>query len=764
MVRKDLLRRLSKSFVTAALMAHSTLRAGTAADLETPPQSAQQVIDLQHGWGVMQDVHDFGEQLRIFRRDWNPTLVGPAISEWQPIDRLIHLQLLFAKQTYFGRELRYFNQAPWYYRLEFATPERAGEATLRFEGVDYYAKVWLNDQPLGEHEGYSDPFEFEVGSLLSTDKPNLLVVKVSSPWDQQIAPGQEGKRAFSAIRQMIKGTYEHADTFVQRDVNPVGIWRPVRLILHNGLHAAEAPAITSELLANATQAKVTIRWPIALNQGQRDAEFRVRIREDGGGSLVAQSTSKVTLQTGTTPLDAQVAINSPRLWHTWDRGGAALYRAELEIRERSQTTVSSQVTFGIRTVELRRSSEETRFYLNGQPIFLRGATYWPDLYVSASDRGRYERDVANAVRAGLNALRIHVHVENPELYEICDRLGVALIQDSDLNWMFPNDEAFTERAVKVFGQMVKKLRNHPSIIAWICINEASSSQGRTRQEIRPGPQLVAEAHRLDPSRPTIKNSRDRTDLESGDGHDYRGSLEGGHYTDIFGSKEKLSTEFGADAPPGAERLQRIPRLAERLKDLLPHLAEIHDYQYWLLKYYIEHYRIQKYEPCSGYFGFMWIDFCPQSFYGIYDYWGFPKNEGIGGGLRAYAESSAPIGIFMEYKDRPVALHVVNDLLTDQGECRAEWRVTSDSGEVVATGAENVRLGPDSHVRVSDLSFPVSKGTPCYVSLILYGPHGQELTRNFYRNPFSLQPRPKGYPERMDNELGMRLWWAGLSRE
>jgi Mannosidase Ig/CBM-like domain len=119
---------------------------------------------------------------------------------------------------------------------------------------------------------------------------------------------------------------------------------------------------------------------------------------------------------------------------------------------------------------------------------------------------------------------------------------------------------------------------------------------------------------------------------------------------------------------------------------------------------------------------------------------------------------------MEYKDRPVALHVVNDLLTNQGECRAEWRVTSDSGEVVAAGVEKVRLGPDSHVRVSDLSFSVSKGTPCFVSMVLYGRNGQELARNFYRNPFSLQPRPKGYPERMDNELGMRLWWAGLSSE
>jgi beta-mannosidase len=141
---------------------------------------------------------------------------------------------------------------------------------------------------------------------------------------------------------------------------------------------------------------------------------------------------------------------------------------------------------------------------------------------------------------------------------------------------------------------------------------------------------------LDPNRPAIKNSQSRDDPESGDGHDYRGSLSRGRYTDIFDSKEKLSTEFGVDAPPSADSARLVPRIAERLKEVLPRVAELHDYQYRLIKYYVEHYRIQKYTPNSGYFLFMWIDFCPQSFYGIYDYWGRPKAEGIGGGLRALA--------------------------------------------------------------------------------------------------------------------------------
>ena len=715
------------------------------------------VVDLSHGWRVLQDVNDVGEKVGLYRRDWSSIRVGPSVSDWQPIPRLAHLQLLFAPQPYFGRELRYFNQAPWWYRLDFATPPGTTKATLRFEGVDYYAKVWLNEKFLGEHEGYSEPFEFEVGPLLSEDRPNLLIVKVASPWDNQVALGNEQRRLWDVIRHMIKGTYEHADTFIQRDVNPIGIWRPVHLILHAALRTAGDPTITSMVSANASRANVAISWPVALDDGSQEVQFTARIRSEPTGFEVARTSKMVRLAAGTTELAADLTVDSPKLWSTWDRGGPSLYRLDLEVRAAGETQLASSTAFGIRTVELRRTASETRFLLNGKPIYLRGATYWPDLYLSTVDRARYERDLDAAVRAGMNALRIHVHVENNEFYDLCDRKGIVLLQDSDLNWTFPTDEQFTQRALRVVGGMVKKLHNHPCIICWICINEA---QQKFQAMTRPGPQLVAEVHRLDPTRPTIRNSDYKNDLESGDAHDYRGSLGQGHYTDIFGSTEKLATEFGVDAPPGPESARLVPQVAERLKDVLPRVAELHDYQYRLIKYYIEHYRMQKYDPNAGYFLFMWIDFCPQSFYGVYDYWGRPKVEGLGGGLRALGESNNPIGIFMEYKDAPLAIHAVNDTLVDLGDCVAECVVTTESGGEVTRGKAQVPMGPDSHVRVGSLSFPVQKELVYRVTLSLCAPDGRELARNIYLDPFHHPPLPEGYSRRMDPDIGMRLWWAG----
>jgi beta-mannosidase len=110
---------------------------------------------LTSGWYVLQDVHDAGEELRLFEDGTVLTDVGHQLSEWEPIDRLQHLQILFAGQPYWGRELRYFNHAPWWYVNEFVAEETGDRATLEFSNVDYFCRVWLNGQFLGEHEARS---------------------------------------------------------------------------------------------------------------------------------------------------------------------------------------------------------------------------------------------------------------------------------------------------------------------------------------------------------------------------------------------------------------------------------------------------------------------------------------------------------------------------------------------------------------------------------------------------------------------------------
>jgi hypothetical protein len=155
---------------------------------------------------------------------------------------------------------------------------------------------------------------------------------------------------------------------------------------------------------------------------------------------------------------------------------------------------------------------------------------------------------------------------------------------------------------------------------------------------------------------------------------------------------------------------------------------------------------------------MWIDLCPQSFYGVYDWWGTPKVEGIGGGLKALEESNMPVGIFMEYKDAPVAIWAVNDRLEPLGECKARWFVTA-GGEEVSKGESVLKVGADCRAKVCDFKFTVDAAKKHRVYLELVDGEGQVVTKNVYDDPFHPPKHPEGHPQRMEHELGMRLYWA-----
>ena len=271
--------------------------------------------------------HDAGEA-PASRDDWDPELLGPAFSEWQPIERLAHLQLLLSDTPYYGRALRQFNAHPWWYRLAFATPPGGAgrHATLSFEGVDYFCRVWLNGEYLGEHEGYFCPFSFEVGGLLRAEGAHLLVAKVWSPWDTATLPGGDRKRAYWAVRDLVKGTYEHADTMVQRDVNPVGIWAPVAGAPRRSAHRG-TPRIDAGV-GDGRRADVAVARDGS--DGPRDVALRCTVWEDDaacppGGHRRRPFRRARGLEARSPP--------EPPAWCTWDRGRPALYRMRVELRE-----------------------------------------------------------------------------------------------------------------------------------------------------------------------------------------------------------------------------------------------------------------------------------------------------------------------------------------------------------------------------------------------------------------------------------------------
>ena len=162
---------------------------------------------LDDGWEILHDVHGTGDRLRIFDPAFRPTSFN-AVSLWERLDHLGHLQVVCDPSPFGGRHLRSFNDGAWWYRVRFTVPRDwaadGGPVTLRFDGVDYAATAWLNGQLIGSHEGYWQAFAFDVTAALGPDE-NVLVVKVTSPWDDEIFADDTERRTLGVVRHLLKG-------------------------------------------------------------------------------------------------------------------------------------------------------------------------------------------------------------------------------------------------------------------------------------------------------------------------------------------------------------------------------------------------------------------------------------------------------------------------------------------------------------------------------------------------------------------------------
>lgn len=715
------------------------------------------ILNFKKGWQILQDVHDAGEALGLYKEGFSPT-VANQISEWEALPELRHLQLLFSDHPYYGRELRYFNQAPWWYRLEFEVPADAGSyAMLRFTNVDYYCRIWLNGEFVGEHEGYSMPFGFRVDDRIIPGKKNVLMVKVWSPWDDRILNDAQDRRTFLVLRNTVKGTYEHSDGFIQRDVNPVGIYGEVTLELCGAACLADAPEIDYTLSGDLKDARITAKAAVVNVDG---GDYALRLTCTDRQTMERILVSEIPVEaSGDYVIEADA--KDIHLWNTWDKGGVWLYDMKVELVKDGAAIQTHAESTGFRKIEMVRNEEITRFYLNGRAFYVRGTSYFPDIYVSNMCYERYKRDLLGIRAAGFNLVRIHVHVDQPIFYQLCSEIGIAVMQDSEYNWMHPADDAYAERFIRVYLDTVRLLKRYCAMFCWICMNEPGMEDpmGRTTgraMTVNPGPRLYQLVHELDPSRPIIKGSYCDDDPTSGDSHNYTASLNapGGHYTDIYGTVEKYNTEFGFDAPGCVFGLRKCPPAMKRLSPIEDRLDEIQKYQYKLLKYYTEHYRLQKYAPNSGYVQFLYNDLCPQSFYGIFDYWGLPK-----AGLDAMLESNMPVGVFLKYSaDHIDGIWAVNDDPEALGEVQVKYVFTDENGDTVSSAVRTVPLEADAIARVCDIDIKAGDYKRLNCALILMK-GGKVISTNHYEDIFNIMDHVEGHPLNISHEIGMRYFFA-----
>ncbi len=589
--------------------------------------------------------------------------------------------------------------------------------SLRFGGVYYSARVWLNGRYLGDHQGYFGAFEFDVTDVLAEDAENELLVEVNSP--EELAEND---------RETIGGVWARWDGLGPH-INPGGIFREVDLVSSGDVRITSLGVIADG--SGYGRAYVELR-------ARRGSLARLTglVRPLGFEAPGAELERVVRVEAGTNRFDVGFYLPQVRPWWVWDRGKQSLYELTLGCGG-----VEESVRFGARSVELR----DWKVYLNGQRLFARGINYVPtDAYPARASEQRLRADACLVRDAGMNAVRVHAHVAEKAFYEACDELGLLVFQDFPLQWT--HRRSVLRPAVAQAKEMARDLRSHPSVGLYLAHDEpfyvvppekwSVPNLLRTAAEVLSprwalwqrrvlDPAVVRAIRREDGSRPVI----DAAGHPLTTNHLYFGWYYGSfrdleRVVKIFPGLSRLPTEYGAQALPDLESLQEIWPLeqapdwgtlslnyrlqAQRMLryvpwegDLTKFVRKTQRYQAEVLKHATELFRRRKYHPTGGTFAFMLNDPAPAISWSVVDWRRRPKMA-----YEILKTAMNPVLICAEYPRETyeagarisLPLFVVNDLARELGEVSWSWELLL-AGSSVARGDGQAEILADSVVEV-----------------------------------------------------------------
>lgn len=429
----------------------------------------------------------------------------PGLQQWRPaqVPGAVHTDLLAQGQIpdpYVGAPeagLQWIGLADWEYHARFdvdaATLARA-HAELAFEGLDTFAAVTLNGQPLLKADNSHRTWRARVDGKLRPAGNELRIV-LRSPIrtllpDVQAMPhkiagnypspyGDEPKDAMvgNFVR---KPGYHFGWDWGPRYVT-AGIWRPVQLESWDAQRLTALAVQTRAL--DATRADLEIAVEIE-SAAVGSAAVQIEVL-DPDGARVARIDRKALLKAGDNRIAIPVALQQPRRWWPVGQGEQARYTVRATLAPDTSGATHIEQRTGLRTVELRREVDRNggqgfAFVINGVPIFAKGANVIPfDMFPARVDAARIRRELTAARDANMNMLRNWGggYYEDDVFFDIADELGLLVWQDFMFGGgMQPGyDPAFRANVVAEARDNVRRLRHHPSVVLWCGNNEEETA-------------------------------------------------------------------------------------------------------------------------------------------------------------------------------------------------------------------------------------------------------------------------------------------------
>jgi len=429
-------RDLQNMLIASALI----ILANTGAVAQEPAHlSTTQINRLDgEGWLIATDDKNQGREEKWFaapRPEAKPTSVPGALQEVFP--------------SYHG--------LVWYWKTFDApiNPDPQGRYLLRFESVDYKADVWVNGKDVGSHEDAEEPFVLDVTDAVRSGTGNLLAVRVLNPNDKPI----DG----IVLNQTAKGAKILAPN-PGMDWNFGGILESVELL------AAPAARIDDlHVVPNWQTGEIDVSATVR-NAGKQPSKVRLglTVAPATSGENADETPLEMTAPVGESVFKGKLRVPKHRLWTLDD---PFLYRVSARLQAKGSPVADEQsVRCGFRDFDFTNGS----FRINGSRILLKsGLRGWgtPIKLHCSQDLQMVRSDIIFAKTMGFNSIRYISSAASRAELDLCDELGMLVMQDAACGWLLGDSSKMGERFDRSLLGVVRRDRNHPCIVIWYFLNE-----------------------------------------------------------------------------------------------------------------------------------------------------------------------------------------------------------------------------------------------------------------------------------------------------
>ena len=439
--------------------------------MSAAPSNANQVISLDGSWMLGIDPDNRGVDDTWWtapRPDAKPTHVPWIIQDAFP--------------GYHG--------VVWYWK-EFecpANPHATGRTLLRFWQVDYKCDVWLNDSPVGSHEGGESMFVLDVTEFIKAGQVNRLAVRVLNPTHDPI----DGIVLNETPHRNKALPYRSGSAW-----NQGGIWDSVE-ILHVPQAWVEDLFVRPDWKTGAIRIQANIR-----NAGPPIPASRLQfsVAPAATGETLIGTGVERDLPEGDTLVESTLQVDQHRLWSL---DTPYLYRVTAGLRlggpHGEDASHEQSVRCGFRDFRL----ENGYFRLNGKRIYLKCShtgNACPVGLEMPHDPDYLRRDLINQKMMRFNCIRFISGVPKRYQLDMADEIGLMVYAESYAGWCLADSPHMKARYNEsVFG-MIKRDRNHPSITIWGLLNETNDGP-----VFRHAVSVLPEVRQLDDTRLVLLNS------------------------------------------------------------------------------------------------------------------------------------------------------------------------------------------------------------------------------------------------------------------